>query len=106
MTIKTTGAEFKAWINSDWGDDSWWEDYEVLVNGEETDDYDTNAIADSDKIEVRSGVIIHKNGDTTDAKKHFKAWQKKQTHVYVSVCVTKEKEAELRAFLATIGAKA
>lgn len=106
MSIKTTGAEFKEWINSDWGDDSWWDDYEVLVNGVETEDYDTDTMTDADKIEIRSGVIIQKNGDMTDAKKHFKAWQKKQTHIYISVCVSKEKETELRAFLATIGAKA
>lgn len=121
MSITITGAEFKAWLRGDWGHtDAYWDDFDVTINGRKEEDPDTDAIADTDAIVLKSGLVYLPNPqhlkrlrdgqaptkfDDYDAISHFKAWRKQQGTATLVVTVPTEKVAELTAFLATIEGK-
>ncbi|OGU22501.1 MAG: hypothetical protein A2580_08935 [Hydrogenophilales bacterium RIFOXYD1_FULL_62_11] len=101
MAIKTTGAEFKQWLESDWGQDAWWEDNVVKVDGAYVDDdYDHSTIPDASAVVLEQGLILTEKGaKNVDAVRHFRAWRAAQEHTYVVVKVPKD---QLDAFLATL----
>ena len=107
--IRTFGAEFKAWENSDWGSpDAWWDDYQLFVNGEEVGlDYDTSTIPDDATVEVHDGVLFLDAMGKKDMhpKTHFDRWKKAQTNAAVLVDLPKGKLEELKAAVKALGGK-
>lgn len=104
--MKISGADFVAWQKSDWGHkDAYWDDYTLLINDVEVDDYDTNTINPSDKIEIHEGVVYLGEGKEVSANAHFNRWKKAQTHENVSFSVPKEKVAEFITAADGFGAK-
>jgi hypothetical protein len=93
-----TGAQFKAWLNSDWGPDAMWEEEDYTVNGAEVledEQYDTDKIADTDVVVLKSGIIFTDQNDiqhcpTISAVTHAKSWLKAQSTVTLMVDVPRE----------------
>lgn len=104
--MKMTGAEFMAWQNADWGHaDAHWDDFVLMINGIEVDDYDKIEAADS--IEVHDGIVMLGGGrGEMSVEDHFNAWKKAQTTTTTTIVVevAKEREQELRNMLMTFGA--
>jgi len=99
MPVKMTGAQFKAWLASDWGPDAMWEDTQVIRNGELVDeerDSDPAAYADGDTVILVGGTIIPDQSvaasqmEYVDAVKHAKKWLKSQSVVTLMVEVPRE----------------
>lgn len=98
MPVKMTGAQFKAWLNSDWGPDAMWEEEDYTVNGAEVledESYDTDKIADTDVVVLKSGIIFTDQNDirhcpTISAVTHAKGWLKAQSTVTLMVDVPRE----------------
>ena len=105
--VNMTGAEFKAWLNSDWGHpDTYWDEVEVTINGAITSDPDIDAIADSDRVCVLEGIMLLEGSQdkTLAASTHIKRWRQLQNEVHIAVRVPKERVVEFDAFIKTIGA--
>lgn len=107
MAIKMNGAEFKAWVASDWGENAWWDDYVIVINGEEVQDYDEERIANTDTVLVDGGIVfLDTHGEkSVSATSHFKAWKKTQTHTVVLVEVPNDRLGDLPCVLAQIKAR-
>jgi hypothetical protein len=107
MAVKTTGAEFKAWLASDWGADAWWDDYVLIIDGAEVDDYDEEKLADDAKIVIDSGVVyLDDTGEKSkSATAHFNAWKKSQTHTIVMVTLPKNELDEFKKLVESMGFK-
>lgn len=111
-----TGAEFKRYLNDKspdcWGPDDGtiYVDESVLeINGEETEAWGEDTIADTDVIRITGGYIggmEKKNGDPVDMTfdQHFKKWRKKQTTGTLLVEYDTSNPAVLQALLAAIKA--
>ncbi len=99
--MKMTGAEFKAWQNSDWGD-GYWEEYELSINGDVVQDFDLDKINDTDKIVVNGGIVFmtQEDRDGVSATTHFNRWKKSMTVAFLSVQVAKEDVPALQEVLA------
>lgn len=97
---KMTGAEYKAFITSDWGHpEAWWDDTSFKLNGVEVDEIDDDDIPADAKVEILSGVVIV--GDKSYAAKSFaKTWQKKQTVKSVVLNVEIARFEEFKAAIA------
>lgn len=104
--LKITGAEYKAWIASDWGHpDAHWDDYQAVVDGVEVDDIDDDTVSDTAVIEIYGGVVLLGNGKDMSAKSHFNRWKKAQTSATVAIEIPKDKLDELKARVAALGGK-
>lgn len=110
MAIKTTGAEWKKFYTDPdfWPDGTWHDDEEITVNGDVADaDDNLEMIDDSAAVTVAGGVVFIHEGDddgpTLEA--YFKRWRKKQTTVFLSVEVSKDKVDAVAAAIAHAGGK-
>ena len=99
MPVKMTGAQFKAWLATEWGPNAMWEETEVLRNGElvEQDvDSDPGIYADTDTVTLVAGTIIPDQNATPSAMEYLDAlkvarkWLKSQTTVTLMVDVPRE----------------
>lgn len=103
--LKINGAQFKAWQAADWGHpDAHWDDYMMLIDGVEVEDYDTDALADTAVIEIYGGVVFIGSKEMSP-KAHFNRWDKAQTTASVVVEIDKERLEELKAAVKAIGGK-
>lgn len=102
--MKMTGAEFKAWQNSDWGD-GYWEEYELSINGVAVEDFDLLNISDADKIVVTGGIVFESANDRDgrSAQSHFNRWKKSITVKFLSLQVDKDDLPALQEVLAQFG---
>lgn len=111
MSIKCTGAELKAFYQSEdpefWPDGSWCEDEEITVDGAPvTENY--QQIPDAAKVTVAGGYVFFagKDGDLGPSfEAHFKRWRKAQTTASIVVEVQKDKLESLVAAIAAAGGK-
>ncbi|WCS27196.1 hypothetical protein LOK46_10385 [Methylobacterium sp. NMS14P] len=99
MPVKMTGAQFKAFLATEWGPDAYWEDTEILKNGEEVDegrDSDPTYYADTDTVTILGGTIIPDQSqppsliEYVDAVKFARKWLKAQSTVTLVVEVPRE----------------
>lgn len=101
MSVKTTGAEFKAYYHDDkyWVKDSWHDDHVIKINGEYVDDIVDDEIPDDAEVVIESGVVyiptLKESGFTEDKDvsltTHFKNWRKQNKYVFLTVEVEKDK---------------
>lgn len=102
-----TGAEFVAWQAADWGHkDAHWDDFTLLINGVDVDDYDHKKIKPEDKITIHGGVVFLGEGKEMSAQAHFNRWKKAQTTDTICVEVPKECVQAFMTALPGFGAKA
>lgn len=112
-----TGAELKAFYNDDkfWlkaddprGEDGAWHEEVILsVNDEEQGEdfsiqYD---LQDDDRVLILDGVVFFRDPETEGCsfETFFKRWRKKQSTVYLSVSVPKDKVDAVRAAIKAAG---
>jgi len=103
--MKTNGVTWKAYINS-WPKDQWFDDSDELINGEPGDNV-VGEIPDDAVVEFTCGVV-YANANDHEGKSltaHFRSWLRGQSHTNLVVCIPKDKQPELTAFLKTIQGK-
>lgn len=106
MSVKTNGAEYKAYINEQsakwWPDGAYMDDSVLNVNGveigEDNFDFDPGKLEDSDAVSIIFGSYYISPGDRDpiSLEAHFKRWRKAQTTVRILVEVHKDKLESLR----------
>lgn len=100
--MKTNGATWKAYLAS-WPDGQWYDDHDESINGETFDgDPEDDAV-----VEVTCGVVYADENDREgkDLIRHFRAWERAQSHANVLCNVPKDKLEDLSALLKGIGGK-
>ena len=114
MSVKTTGAEYKAYIAETdpkwWPDGSYMDDTVIIVNGKEVgDDYDFDPsnLKDIDQVVIECGTYYKFSADLDPSSltAHFRSWRKAQSTVRFSVEVNKDKFDELKALIKANGGK-
>ena len=100
MSTKTTGAEYKAYMNESdpkwWPKDAYMDDELLTVDGKSTseqDNFDSSHLPDDAIVIIESGTY-HESYDDDDPislETHFKRWRKAQTTVRIAVEVHKDK---------------
>lgn len=108
-----TGAEFKAWLASDWSrpnrasDDPMWDDVWVTVDGNGTDDPVISTIADDAAIVVEHGIIVFDqnrlDSDTMHASAHIRAWRKKRSEKTIVITVPVDRAPVVEEMLREAG---
>lgn len=90
MSVTMTGAQYKAFLSSKWGPDAYWEDTEILKNGEPVEDdcdSDQSIYADTDTVTILCGTIIPDQSqppslvEYVDAVKFARKWLKADLRV-------------------------
>jgi hypothetical protein len=87
--IKTTGAELKKFINSDWEKPThYYDDVNAEVNGEPQDSsIDFLSLGDTDTVKILEANIY--DDETSEyvcsLQKYFTRWRKKQTSTIIMV---------------------
>jgi len=115
MSVKTNGAEYKAYIAETdlkwWPEGSYMDDTLLIVNGEEIGDdnytFDPNNLEDEDVVVIDCGSYYRDANDLepTNLTTHFKNWRKAQATVRFAVEVHKDKFDELKALIKSNGGK-
>lgn len=99
MPVKMTGAQYKAFLATEWGPDAYWEDTEILKNGEAVEgdrDSDPTLYADADTVTILGGTIIPDQSlppsqhEHIDAVKFARKWLKAQSTVTLVVEVPRQ----------------
>lgn len=102
MTTKTTGFEFKKFLN----DDRFWstfyvEDEELIVDGElwirESD-----AIPDTADVIIKGGCVYE---SMQDFEKFFKKWRKENKKVFFVVEIDKDRADAIKIVIVDAGGK-
>ncbi len=112
MTVKTNGAEFKAfyadplsWPGPD--GETYHDDTQILVNGQAIEDIDVTALADTDNVAIVGGFIVSSDarihGRALDA--HFRAWKRRQTTTLITIECPAEKVDAIKAAVIAAGGK-
>lgn len=108
--IKTTGAEWKAFLHDDayWGE--WaFDDYCYIINGHELENgVDEDTLSDLDVVKVDGGYVFDQapgSDKTGTLSAFFSKWRKQKTTEFLSVEVTKEKAEAVRAAIIAAGGK-
>ena len=107
--IKTNGATFKRFYDDDsvWPEDSWHEDEEILINGEECSEGWSARDIPNDAIILLSGGVVYglTNGTETSLELHFKRWLKRQTTVVFMVECSRDKIEQVKEAARSAGGK-
>lgn len=105
--LKMSGAEFKDWQNAEWGEDAWWDDYVIFIDGKEVDDYDPDEISDQCRIEIHGGVVLlDRNGEKqVSAAAHFRNWKRSKTHSTIVADIPLGRMDEVIAAISAAGGK-
>lgn len=107
MPVKMIGKEFKEFYASDWGNDIYVDDPEVLVDGQDLGDCSFEDVADSSVVTILSGALF--NGVTFaeagDFVKFARAWKKRQLVSFVVCEVRKDLYDEFVKAVQEAGAK-
>lgn len=111
MAVKCTGAEYKAFISSDWGDGVYMDDYAIAINGEKYDqleggleDAEEN-LQPGDKVVIMEGGIYQDSGYVRSLESHFKLWRKKQATAFLAVECPNDKLEAVKAAIVAAGGK-
>lgn len=117
MSVKTHGAELKAFYTDEsyWkrtangGDDLWYDDLVLMVNGKEVEDFSIqNDLKDEDKVTIVAGIVRSNDENLVPARSFesfFKAWRKEQNTAYLCVTVSRDKLEAVRAAILAAGGK-
>lgn len=110
MATKTTGAEMKAFIQSDWGDGVYMTGYAIDVNGERFDEFgesfEEEDLNPTDKVVIVAGSVVNDESDSeVSLQTFFKRWKKIQSTAYLSVECSKEKLEAVMAAIVAAGGK-
>ena len=107
--VKTSGLEFKAYLNDDkvWPEGQLHDGRLLNIDGSEVDDFDLDAISDTAVIKSLDGFICHEDDLYSEltVQSHFRKWQKTQKIYYALVQVDKTKFDEFKTLVKTIGCK-
>lgn len=112
MAVKLTGAEYKAFMDSDWGD-CFMDDYVIAINGVDFEQMGggledaEDAMQPSDKVVIKGGDIFTTNESSyvRSLEAHFKLWRKKQTTAILSVECPNDKLDAVKAAIVAAGGK-
>lgn len=115
MSVKTNGAEYKAYINDAdpkfWPEGAWMDDEVLLVNGEKVGednfDFDYTKLNDADEVVLECGSYYKSEGDRNQIEliTHFKRWRKAQATVRIAVEVYKDKLESLKTVIKANGGR-
>ena len=111
MPVKMTGAQYKAFMEADWGPDAMREEAEITINGEPVPedfcDDERTLMKDGDLITVSGGVLYP---DQTGRPRHFidaerfaRKWLKDQSVVTLLVEVPREYSDQIAKLIAENG---
>lgn len=108
--IKTTGAEWKAFLHDDayWGE--WaFEEYVYIINGNVAgEDVNENSFADADIIKVDDGFAWDQANGSDKSEPlatFFRRWRKQQTTEVMAVEVPKDRADAVREAIKAAGGK-
>lgn len=112
MATKTTGAEFKAFIQDEayWKGDAYFEDELLIINGEhryDDLDLDYTSIEDAAIITIEGGVV-HDSPHWADKENpsletFFRRWKKQRETQTLVIEVNKSRLIEVKAALKGLG---
>src|SRR5690554_3431021 len=110
MSVKTTGAEIRAFLDDDkfWTQkgESWAEEVEFEINGSVTYDLSPVTLNDNDQIKLVNGyVCMEQEEEVVSLTTFFRRWRKTQTTTYLSVEVPKDKTDIVKAAIKAAGGK-
>lgn len=112
MTVKLTGADYKAFLEdaSVWKEGYWFESDHVTVNGEEVgDDYDETTLDDADKVTITGGCLYLGSdigAESIDYEKRLRKWLKARTVTTVVLEINNDQlENHLASFAVLPGVK-
>lgn len=111
MPIKTTGAEWKAFIldaEGFWPDDARYEDEAATINGMEVEsgEIDTYTMPDDAEVRVIGGDVIWNGGDGRQSlESFFRAWRKAQSTARFAAECPKGKLDAVKAAIVAAGGK-
>jgi hypothetical protein len=108
MSTKTTGLEFKKFMNdpSVWKGGRYLEEEEISVDGGEAgpvDDFD--AINDSSVVVVHSGLIGNEDNDYEALEAEFRKWRKRQSTITLVVEVRSDKADKVKKAIKDAGGR-
>lgn len=107
--IKTTGAEFKRYLNDDtfWPEGAYYDDEILTVDSREwTREEGTDAIPDSAVVRIEGGVVLSPHGHFIQSmENHFKKWRKHQKATTIIVECDFDRLDELKAAIKSAGGK-
>lgn len=107
--MKITGAEFKEWHETAWPEEWVWADDSVLADGRElyTDD-GSLCVASDEVFTIPAEWVIIPENSTSDGKSVrslVKKWQHGKSTMIVAVEIPREREEELKAYMASLNLK-
>lgn len=111
MVVKCTGAEYKRFMNSDWGDGVFMDDYVISINGTVYEQLEgglddaEEKIQPSDKVVILGGDVFRDSSHIRSLESHFKQWRKKQTTAFLSVECPIDKLDAVKAAIVSAGGK-
>ena len=111
MTTKTTGAEWRAYMDDPkaWPDGAWFDECQTMANGVEFDC--PSEIAPDAKVTISGGVYwprqprAYEPVEGTCLETHFRKWRKAQTVERIVVEVAREHAKALRDAVQMLGGK-
>lgn len=110
MSLKTTGAEYEAFLHDDdfWSQqgDAWLEDTEFEVDGSLTTELNEKGLKPEAQIKLLSGYVFsNKSDEPVYLATFFRRWRKARNTTYLSVAVAKDKEQLVRDAILSAGGK-
>ena len=106
MTVKATGAEIQAFMQSDWNG-CWMDDYVFEINGTEIgSEFEEEELNPDDKVKIISGEIYDEEMSLVcSLKSYFKRWRKKQAETVLVVSAPNDKLEAIKIAIAEAGGK-
>ena len=111
MSVKCTGAEYKRFMNSDWGDGVFMDDYVISINGTVYEQLEgglddaEEKIQPSDKIVIIEGGVFVGNRHVRSLEAHFKQWRKRHSTAFLAVECPIDKLDAVKAAIVSAGGK-
>ncbi len=110
MSVKMSGAEFKKFMSSEefWPVDTWHEDEQITVNGEDRPDgVEASTLSDTDVVVIHDGVLTGPQwlDGGPSLETHFRRWRKKQTTTFLTVECDHTKLEAVKAAIKAAGGK-
>lgn len=105
-SIKLTGAEWKRFYvdTSVWGDDTYWDDGFIEVDGKEFPDIAGDNVSDTAVVHVHNGYICDGlPGVPDDLIDAIAWWQERQSNLHFHIAVPKDKVEAVQAALEALG---
>lgn len=113
MPTKTTGAEYKAYLEEKdpqwWPENAYMDDEVLTVNGKSNENdfsFDSSKLEDSDVVVIECGSYFKDLvSESTSLEAHFKRWRKAQNTAWCSFECPKDKLDAVKAAIKAAGGK-